>query len=102
MVFNLKTNIVIIWKRHASDTNEDMIPTSDFLIETVPYFFLPKMKKDENGKIDFSSVNNDLRIKAAITFYSLHNKDEEINIMLKYVKETSEDENLRKYLAQIL
>lgn len=28
----------------------DMIPTSDFLMETVPYFFLPKMKKDDNGK----------------------------------------------------
>lgn len=28
----------------------DMIPTSEFLMETVPYFFLPKMKKDEDGK----------------------------------------------------
>ncbi len=28
----------------------DMIPNSDFLMETVPYFFLPKMKQDENGK----------------------------------------------------
>lgn len=27
----------------------DMIPNSDFLIETVPYFFLPKMKQDEEG-----------------------------------------------------
>ncbi|MGI6153844.1 MAG: glycosyltransferase family 2 protein, partial [Christensenellaceae bacterium] len=27
----------------------DMIPTSDFLLETVPYFALPKMKK-ENGR----------------------------------------------------
>lgn len=28
----------------------DMIPNSDFLMETVPYFFLPRMKEDENGK----------------------------------------------------
>ncbi len=28
----------------------DMIPNSEFLMETVPYFFLPVMKKDENGK----------------------------------------------------
>ena len=28
----------------------DMIPNSEFLLETVPYFFIPKMKKDENGK----------------------------------------------------
>ena len=28
----------------------DMIPTRNFLIETVPYFFLPKMKKTEDGK----------------------------------------------------
>lgn len=27
----------------------DMIPNSNFLLETVPYFFLPKMKKDDNG-----------------------------------------------------
>ena len=27
----------------------DMIPNSNFLIETVPYFFIPKMKKDEEG-----------------------------------------------------
>ena len=28
----------------------DMIPTRNFLLETVPFFFLPKMKKDSNGK----------------------------------------------------
>lgn len=27
----------------------DMIPVSQFLIETVPFFFLPYMEKDENG-----------------------------------------------------
>lgn len=27
----------------------DMIPNSEFLMETVPYFFLPRMKQDENG-----------------------------------------------------
>lgn len=30
--------------------DSDMIPTRDFLMETVPYFFLPKMKKDSKGK----------------------------------------------------
>ncbi len=28
----------------------DMIPTRDFLMETVPFFFLPKMKKTDNGE----------------------------------------------------
>ena len=28
----------------------DMIPNSEFLMETVPYFFLPKMKQEKNGK----------------------------------------------------
>lgn len=28
----------------------DMIPTSEFLMETVPYFFLPKLKKTDEGK----------------------------------------------------
>ncbi|MCR5289261.1 MAG: glycosyltransferase [Treponema sp.] len=27
----------------------DMIPNSEFLLETVPFFFLPKVKKDSNG-----------------------------------------------------
>lgn len=27
----------------------DMIPSAEFLLETVPYFFLPKMKQDSNG-----------------------------------------------------
>lgn len=27
----------------------DMIPTSDFLMETIPYLFLPQLKKDEGG-----------------------------------------------------
>ncbi|SFG50782.1 cellulose synthase (UDP-forming) [Lachnospiraceae bacterium C7] len=27
----------------------DMIPTRDFLMKTVPYFYLPKMKKDKDG-----------------------------------------------------
>lgn len=29
--------------------DSDMIPTRDFLMETVPYFFMPKMKKNEDG-----------------------------------------------------
>lgn len=28
----------------------DMIPTSDFLMETMPYMFLPQYKKDEDGR----------------------------------------------------
>lgn len=28
----------------------DMIPTSDFLMETIPFLFLPKLKKDETGQ----------------------------------------------------
>ena len=28
----------------------DMIPTSDFLMETIPFMFLPKLKKDERGQ----------------------------------------------------
>ena len=30
--------------------DSDMIPRKNFLMETVPYFFIPKMKKDGNGK----------------------------------------------------
>ena len=32
-----------------STFDADMIPTSEFLMQTVPYFFLPKLKKDEEG-----------------------------------------------------
>ena len=58
--------------------------------------------KNENGEFDLSSVDEDLRLKAALSFYSLHNKDEEINSKLMYLKDNSLDMDLRKYLTDIL
>lgn len=39
-----KTNAPLI-----ATFDADMIPTRNFLMETVPYFFLPKMKKNDDG-----------------------------------------------------
>ena len=58
--------------------------------------------KNENGEFDLSSVDEDLRLKAALSFYSLHNKDEEINSKLIYLRDNSLDMELRKYLTDIL
>lgn len=58
--------------------------------------------KNENGEFDLSSIDEDLRLKAALSFYSLHNKDEEINSKLIYLRDNSLDMELRKYLTDIL
>ena len=43
-----------------------------------------------------------LILKAALSFYSLHDKDEEINSKLLYLRDNSLDIELRKYLTEIL
>ena len=58
--------------------------------------------KNEKGEFDLSSVAEDLRLKAALSFYSLHNKDEEINSKLVYLRDNSLNMELRKYLTEIL
>ena len=58
--------------------------------------------ENESGQFDLSSVSEDLRLKSAISFYSLHNKDEEINSKLLYLRDNSLDMELRKYLSDIL
>ena len=63
---------------------------------------LSMILKDEKGTFDLSSVPEDLRLKATLSFYSLYNKDEEINSKLMYLRENSLDIELRKYLTEIL
>ncbi|MBP3339964.1 MAG: glycosyltransferase [Lachnospiraceae bacterium] len=56
----------------------DMIPNSEFLLETVPYFFLPKMKQDENGdwipKKEFE-IDEDEKIGFIQTPQTFYNPD---------------------------
>ena len=63
---------------------------------------LSMILKDEKGTFDLSSVPEDLRLKATLSFYSLYNKDEEINSKLMYLRDNSLDIELRKYLTVIL
>ena len=63
---------------------------------------LSMILKDEKGTFDLSSVTEDLRLKATLSFYSLYNKDEEINSKLMYLRDNSLDIELRKYLTEIL
>lgn len=63
---------------------------------------LSMILKDEKGTFDLSSVPEDLRLKATLSFYSLYNKDEEINSKLIYLRDNSLDIELRKYLTEIL
>ena len=62
---------------------------------------LSMILKDEKGTFDLSSVPEDLRLKATLSFYSLY-KDEEINSKLMYLRDNSLDIELRKYLTEIL
>lgn len=48
----------------------DMIPNSNFLMETVPYFFIPKMKKDNNGNW-IPKQENEIDEKEKIGFIQL-------------------------------
>lgn len=63
---------------------------------------LSMILKAEKGTFDLSSVPEDLRLKATLSFYSLYNKDEEINSKLMYLRDNSLDIELRKYLTEIL
>ena len=63
---------------------------------------LSMILKDEKGTFDLSSVPEDLRLKATLSFYSLYNKDEEINSKLMYLRDNSLDIEIRKYLTEIL
>ena len=63
---------------------------------------LSMILKDEKGTFDLSSVPEDLRLKTTLSFYSLYNKDEEINSKLMYLRDNSLDIELRKYLTEIL
>lgn len=56
----------------------DMIPTSEFLMEMVPYFFLPRMKKDENGKWverEHEEIDEDEKIGFIQSPQSFYNPD---------------------------
>ena len=63
---------------------------------------LSMILKDEKGTFDLSSVPEDLRLKATLSFYSLYNKDEEINSKLMYLRDNSLDIELRKNITEIL
>ena len=56
----------------------------------------------EKGIIDCKEVNEDLRVKAALSYYSLNKEDKEINYRLLYLKDNSLDEELRIFLSSVL
>lgn len=56
----------------------DMIPTQNFLIETVPYFFLPLLKKDAVGnwvRREETEIDQDFKIGFIQTPQSFYNAD---------------------------
>ena len=56
----------------------DMIPTRNFLLKTVPYFFLPKLKKLEDGswvERTEDEIDNDYKIGFIQTAQSFYNAD---------------------------
>jgi len=56
----------------------DMIPTRNFLVETVPYFFLPKMKKQKDGtwvRRRFEEIDPEYKIGFIQTPQNFYNPD---------------------------
>ena len=58
--------------------------------------------KGENGTVSFANIEEQLRIKAAISFYSLNKMDNEINDRLYYLKNSSLASELRAFLSETL
>ena len=58
--------------------------------------------KGENGRVSFENIDEKLRIKASISFYSLNKMDSEINDRLYYLKNNSLDSELRAFLSETL
>lgn len=58
--------------------------------------------KGEKGIIDFTNVSDDIRVKAAVSYYSLNKEDDEINYRLVYLKDNSLDLELRKFLSTVI
>ena len=56
----------------------DMVPSSDFLMRTVPYFFLPKVKKQDDGSwkiLDEDEIDPDYKIGFVQSPQSFYNPD---------------------------
>lgn len=58
--------------------------------------------EEELGLMDLSKLDDEIRVEAAITFYSIKKDDMEINDRLKYLKDNSLNHELRKYLSEVL
>lgn len=58
--------------------------------------------KGEKGILDFTDVSEDIRVKAAVSYYSLNKEDDEINYRLVYLKDNSLDLELRKFLSSVI
>lgn len=58
--------------------------------------------KGEKGVIDFTNVTDEIKVKAALSYYSLNKEDDEINYRLLYLKDNSLDLELRKFLGTII
>ncbi|MEG1870434.1 MAG: hypothetical protein RR192_00370 [Peptostreptococcaceae bacterium] len=58
--------------------------------------------KGEKGIIDFTRLEEDIKVKAAVSYYSLNKDDREINYRLLYLKDNSLDLKLRKFLSTVI
>lgn len=63
---------------------------------------LSSIVNGSTGLVDLSNLSEDLRIEAAIAFYSIKDDDKEINDRLHYLKDNSLNVEIRKYLSGIL
>lgn len=75
---NLNHALSLTHSPYVATFDADMIPTSDFLMETIPYMFLPVMKEDEHGiwvKRREEEIDEDFKMGFIQTPQSFYNPD---------------------------
>ncbi len=72
---NLNNALKQTWAPLVVTFDADMIPRSNFLLETVPYFFIPKMEKDNEDKWHIRDEEEDRKIGFIQTPQSFYNPD---------------------------
>lgn len=61
-------------------------------------FVLP----EEDSIIDFSNIDESIRVKAAVSYYSLDKEDKEINYRLLYLRDNSLEDEIRRFLNEVI
>ncbi len=66
------------------------------------YIRMNDILDNEYGVITFEEIDDELSIKAAITYYSIYKNDKEVTDLLYSIKENTRNQEIREYIEEIL